>query len=113
MDTIAREELKRRLDAGEDITVVEALPASYYGPEHLPGAINIPHDAVREQAPELIPDKAAMVVVYCANTRCANSRIAAETLDAMGYKRVFEYVEGKADWKEAGYPTEGHAAVPA
>ncbi len=46
--TIDREVLKAKLDRGEDLVIVEALPPSYYEEAHLPGAINIPHDRVDE-----------------------------------------------------------------
>jgi rhodanese-related sulfurtransferase len=103
MKTISREELKGRLDSGEALTLIEALPRRYYIAGHLPGAINLPHDQVRELAPTLLPDKRAPLVVYCASTECRNSRIAAQTLESLGYDDVMEYVEGKADWTDAGY----------
>jgi rhodanese-related sulfurtransferase len=101
-----REALKRKLDAGEDFVLVEALPRKYWAKEHLPGAVNLPHDEVERLAPELLPDKDREIVVYCADAACANSQIAAKALSALGYSRVVEYVEGKADWKAAGYPLE-------
>jgi rhodanese-related sulfurtransferase len=104
--SITREELKARLDSGQPVTIIEALPRRYYDAEHLPGAINIPHDEIRAQAAIQLPDKDATIVVYCANSACQNSRIAALALIAAGYRKVFEYVEGKLDWKEAGYPLE-------
>jgi len=103
---ISREELRRKLDAGEDFVLVEALPRKYWAKEHIPGALNLPHDEVETFAPELLPDKEREVVVYCADTACANSEIAAKTLTDLGYSKVLEYVEGKADWKAAGYPLE-------
>lgn len=108
--TITREELKARLDAGEPTTIVEALPRRYYDAEHLPGAINLPHDQVRERAATVLPDTNATIVVYCASTECRNSAIAADELGQLGYTRVLEYVEGKKDWKLAGLPLERAAA---
>lgn len=110
--TISRDELWTAIEAG-GVTVVEALPPMHYEDAHLPGAINIPHDRVRELAPGLLPDRGAPIVTYCANTPCRNSGIAASTLIAMGYEDVREYVEGKADWVEAGLPVERGASVAA
>lgn len=104
--TISRLELQAKLNAGETITVIEALPPHYYQQGHLPGAINIPHDQIRERAASLLPDQGQAIVVYCANTPCQNSSIAANTLSALGYRNVREYVEGKQDWVEAGLPLE-------
>ena len=104
--SIKREEIQQLLASKTPVTLVEALPEGYYAKGHLPGAINIPHDKVRERAAALLPDKSAFVVVYCANTPCQNSAIAARTLVALGYTKVAEYVEGKQDWVEAGFPLE-------
>ncbi|WP_409525618.1 rhodanese-like domain-containing protein [Nitrincola sp. MINF-07-Sa-05] len=105
--TLTGKELKSRMEAGEDMILVETLPPRYFDAEHLPGAINIPHDEMRKRAPVELPDKQAMIVVYCASTECQNSKIAAQILDADGYSNVFEYVDGKRDWLEAGFPLEG------
>ena len=77
---ITRHELKAKLDRGDRIVLVEALPEPYYRKAHLPGALNLPHDRVDELAPRLLPDKSATVVVYCANLACQNSAIAARRL---------------------------------
>ena len=104
---IYRDDIRAHLAAGTPMQVVEALPEKYYRKAHLPGAINLPHDQVTERAAELLPDKQAFVVVYCANTACENSRIAAQSLASLGYTNVAEYVEGKQDWIDAGLPVEG------
>jgi rhodanese-related sulfurtransferase len=105
-DTITREELHAALDGGDDLVVIEALGPMYFDDAHLPGAINIPHTEVARLAPELVPDDDAAIVVYCANTPCPNSTIAAGELRRLGYGNVREYVEGKEDWVAAGLPTE-------
>ena len=102
---ITRAELRDAIESNA-VTVVEALPASYYEEGHIPGAINIPHTEVRKLAPELLPDKDAAIVVYCANEPCPNSGIAAHVLTKLGYTNVRDYAEGKADWSSAGLPLE-------
>jgi rhodanese-related sulfurtransferase len=64
--TISRDELKRKLDRKDNFYLVEALAPEQFQTEHLPGAINIPYDRVRELAPQLLPDKNAEIVTYCA-----------------------------------------------
>lgn len=104
--TITREQIKHKLDSNEPIAFVEALPKKYFVAEHLPGAINIPHDEIRERATDMLPDKNAFIVVYCANSECKNSEIATRTLQQMGYTNAHEYVEGKQDWLEANLPVK-------
>ncbi len=67
METITRDELKKKIDKHEKFLLVETLPAETYHHAHLPGAINIPPDDLRELAPRRLPDKNADIVVYCAN----------------------------------------------
>ncbi len=64
--TISREDLKQKIDRGDKFFLVETLPAEAYHHAHLPGAINLPPDKVRDLAPQLLPDKSAEIVVYCA-----------------------------------------------
>ncbi len=67
VNTISRDELKAKIDHNEDFTLVETLPEKAFQNVHLPGAINLPPDRVRELAPTLLPDKNADIVVYCAS----------------------------------------------
>lgn len=113
MKTITREDLKARLDAGEPLTLVEALPKAHYEQGHLPGAIHIPHDEIDARAASALPDRDATIVVYCAGPTCRNSGIAAASLRAAGYRNVLEYVEGKSGWEEAGHPLERLERDPA
>jgi len=102
--SISRDEIKGKLDRGDSVLLVEALPPRYYEDMHLPGAINLPHDQVEQLAASLLPDKSAEIIVYCANLPCPNSEIAAKRLMQLGYTNVKEYREGKQDWFEAGFP---------
>jgi rhodanese-related sulfurtransferase len=105
-DRITREELRGLVEAGE-VTLVHALPEPSFRKEHIPGALQLDHDRVAEQAPERLPDKATPIVTYCASRSCPNSDIAANRLVALGYTDVREYAEGIADWIEGGLPVEG------
>ena len=63
--TISRDELKKKIDRGDNFSLVETLPETAYHHAHLPGAINLPPDKVAAIAPTLLPDKNAAVIVYC------------------------------------------------
>ena len=66
VEDISREELKAKMDRGDDFVLVETLAEEHYELTHLPGAINLPPGQA-ERAEELVPDKGAEVVVYCAS----------------------------------------------
>jgi rhodanese-related sulfurtransferase len=65
--TISRDELKQKMDRGENFLLVETLPATAFQHAHLPGAINLPPDQTSELAPKLLPDPNAEIVIYCAS----------------------------------------------
>ena len=67
MKKITRAELKLKIDRSDKFVLVETLPAATYHHAHLPGAINLAPDQIKELAPTLLPDKAAEIVVYCAS----------------------------------------------
>src|ERR1019366_10708257 len=63
--TISTEDLKAKLDRKDPITVVETLAPERYREAHLPGALNIPPERIKELAPQLLPSKDAEIVTYC------------------------------------------------
>lgn len=108
---LTRTELQSRIAANPAIILVEALPEKYFRDRHLPGALHLPHDQVRELAANLLPDKQAEIVTYCASATCQNSHIAAKVLTQMGYSNVSVYPGGKQDWIEAGLPVESELST--
>jgi len=107
---IDRDAVREAIDTGRAV-VVEALPASYYEDAHLPGALNLPHDSDEATIAEVLPVRAAPVVVYCSNLACQNSTILSRRLAQLGYTDVREYEGGKEDWITAGLPVETSAPV--
>jgi rhodanese-related sulfurtransferase len=65
--TISTKDLKSKLDQ-KRVTVVETLAQERYREAHIPGALNIPPEQIRELAPQLLPNKNGEIVTYCANT---------------------------------------------
>jgi len=66
--TVSTQELKAKLDMKESIKVVETLAPERYREAHIPGALNIPPEKIKERAPQVLPNKDVEVVTYCANT---------------------------------------------
>ena len=64
MKTIEREELRRKMDRGDDFLLLEVLGEASYEREHLPGAV---HYEGREQVGGLAPDTSTEIVAYCSN----------------------------------------------
>ena len=98
-----------RLVEQEFAQLVEVLPSKPYEQVHLPGAVHIGlRDLDREASERLDADRP--VIVYCADELCDMSPRAAVRLEQLGFRQVYDYVPGKADWLAAGLPREGQAA---
>jgi len=104
--TIDTEELKRKIDGGGDFVLVEVLAEKPYRRGHIPGAVNIPYRTIGGEARRRF-DPEQEIVVYCADSSCRASGIAAEKLESMGFENVRHYEGGKKAWTDAGYPLEG------
>ena len=103
LPTITVDELQRKLESGERLVIVDALPPMSFAHSHLPGAINMPPERVD---PKRIPDPDAEIVVYCANPACESSIDTANRLLALGFMNVRHYPGGKNEWRELGLPLE-------
>ena len=100
------DELRRKIDAGEPLVIVDALPPMSYAHAHLPRAINLPPERVDAGVARRIPDRDAEIVVYCSSPTCESSVEAAEKLVALGYTNVRHYPGGKSEWRGRGFPLE-------
>jgi len=101
---IGRHELQAKIARDDDFVLIDTLPEQAFAKGHLPGAINIPSEDILNEAPRRLPDRDMELVVYCANGPCRRSEKAALRLIGLGYRRVRDYHEGKADWVAAGLP---------
>ena len=105
MNLIDREELKAKLDRGDDFKLVMTLGEWAFNMAHIPGSLNVSND---EQGKKLLsPDDE--IIVYCSDTNCSASRAAYNMLVEKGFKNVRRYAGGLADWQAAGYALEGDA----
>ena len=65
--TVSTKDLKAKIDGNQNITVVETLAPDRYREAHIPGALNIPPERIKELASQLLPNKNAEIITYCAN----------------------------------------------
>lgn len=65
--TLGPVELKAMMEKGK-VVLVDVRDRKDYAAGHLPGAISIPYDEIREETGLL--DKEKIVVVYCYNQQC-------------------------------------------
>lgn len=103
IDTIEREELKQKLDRGDDFKLVMTLNEWAYRAEHIPGSMHFP--SVEAALASLATDDE--IVVYCSDAACVASKYAYFGLVEHGYINVRRYAGGLSDWAQAGYPLAG------
>ncbi len=103
---ISRNELKEKLDRGDDFKLVMTYHEWAFRVMHIPGSINI---YTKEDA-LVVLDPSDEIVVYCTNVSCMASVKAFMILVSHGFKNVRRYAGGLHDWEQAGYRLEGDQA---
>lgn len=102
-------ELKRQLDAGESVYIVDLRDPIEVDAGTLPGARVVSPLALAERQIEIPRDRD--VVLFC---DCPNDASAAQTaiaLQKLGVDRVRPLRGGVDEWKRLGYPLEAAASV--
>lgn len=99
------DEVKRSLDSGEGITIVDVREPAEYEEGHLPGAMLVPRGLLEYRAATDLPDKDRRIITHCALG--GRGALAASTLTEMGYTNVANMEGGMKGWREKGYETEG------
>src|ERR1700733_10370465 len=101
---VSLEELKRRIDAGEKMTLVDVREKDEWKGGYIPGAVSIPRGFLEMQAEQKLPDRNARIVAYCAGG--PRSALSAATLSKLGYTNVETANPGFVRWKDLGWPME-------
>ncbi len=104
MARISPEALKRRLDAGEDVTIIDLrTPLDVAAtPYVIPGSRWLAADAIDAVEAEML--RAREVVLYCACPNEATSARVALLLKRKGITRVHPLEGGLAAWMALGFP---------
>ncbi len=97
-------ELKQRLDAGEDLLVLDVRTTEDFSGEqgHIPAARNIPLEELPRRLQEIVDYEEKPVVLVCRTDR--RSARAADILAANGFADVHVARGGMTDWNANGYP---------
>lgn len=100
------DELKRQLDAGEPVYIVDLRHPLELVPDPftLPGAVHVSPEAIAARAHEIPRDRD--VVLYCTCPSEATAAKTAMTLHKLGVERVRPLRGGYDEWKRRGYPLD-------
>ena len=94
-EQISAEEAKAIMDSEKEYIVIDARTTTEFAEGHIEGAILIPEFEIAERAEKELPDKNALILVYCRSGR--RSKIASSELAKLGYTNVKEF-GGIIDW---------------
>lgn len=97
-------ELKKVLDADEDIVLLDVRTPREYEAVHIPGAINVSRGLLEFSIWSVVPAKDEKIYVYCKSG--ARAALATKQLNEFGYKNAVAVATGMAEWTKSGYPVQ-------
>ena len=98
------DDVKARLDRGENFLLVDVREESEYAKDHLPKAIPLGKGIIERDIEGKYADLNTPLVLYCGGG--FRSALAADNLQKMGYTNVLSMDGGIRVWREKAYPLE-------
>jgi rhodanese-related sulfurtransferase len=96
------EEVKKRMDRGETLAIIDVREESEFAKDHLPGAIHLGKGIIERDIEARIPELDKELILYCGGG--FRSALAADNLQKMGYNNVISMEGGIREWREKNYP---------
>ena len=105
VELITAEELKKLMDEGRDLVVVDTQDGRIYPIKHIKGAINFPWAPVIREPINLSRTKLLVLYCGCAGEE-ASKNLAQQLMENWGFKQIKVLDGGFSRWLRLGYPTE-------
>jgi rhodanese-related sulfurtransferase len=99
---ITVDEVKQKLDRGDNFLLIDVREDNEYAKDHLPGAIHLGKGIIERDVEERVPDLNTPMILYCGGG--FRSALAADNLQKMGYTQVISMDGGIRGWREKGFP---------
>ena len=100
MEPVNRDDLLKRVISG-GVTVLDVRPIEEYEAGHIPGALSVPLDQLKEMLAKLPANQE--IVAYCRGPYCVLAVKAVEVLHQYGLKAI-RLEESIQDWRALGLP---------
>jgi rhodanese-related sulfurtransferase len=104
VDEVELEDVKIAIDHKDNIILLDVRTPEEVTRGKLPGSINVPVDTVKDKIVSIIPDKSAIIYVYCLTG--SRSSQAVSIMKMLGYTQVYSMQYGILGWRAKYYPTE-------
>lgn len=95
-------DVKRRMDAGEKMILVDVREDHEWAKGRLPGAVHMGRGIIERDIEQSVPDTNTKLVLYCGGG--FRSALVADNLQKMGYTNVESMDGGWRGWTQAGLP---------
>ncbi|MFT7486043.1 MAG: rhodanese-related sulfurtransferase [Candidatus Paceibacteria bacterium] len=111
MPTISAALLRERLQADQELSLVNVLPKQTFDRRRIAGSQHASQyeEDFLERIEFIVEHEQACVVVYCNSKGCNAASKAAEKLALAGYTNVLELDGGLAAWESLSFPVQGSA----
>jgi rhodanese-related sulfurtransferase len=96
-------EVKRRMDEGEKLLLIDVREDNEWAQGHLPGAVHMGRGIIERDIEIRVPQTDTKMVLYCGGG--FRSALVADNLQKMGYTSVESMDGGWKGWLGAGLPT--------
>jgi rhodanese-related sulfurtransferase len=100
---VSPDDVRSAIDAGKNIILLDVRSVGEYSRGKISNSINLPVDEIPGKIESVIPDKNAVVYVYCLSG--SRSVYAVDVMSKLGYKKVYDMPNGLLAWRVKGYPT--------
>lgn len=103
--TVTAAEVKALKDAGT--AIVDVRNPRLYARRHIPGAHHLDlNDAFNEASLAAVVARDEPVVIYSSGVQCSRTTTASRKAVSWGYEKVYYFMGGIVEWRNAGYPLE-------
>lgn len=99
---ILPEDVKKAIDGKKRFVLLDVRTRGEFARGKIAGSINLPVDEVSSKVLSVVPDKSALVYVYCLSG--SRSSHAVETMVKLGYTNVFDMKQGMLAWRVHYFP---------
>lgn len=96
--------LLRRIQEQASFRLIDVRETQEYAAGRIPGAEHSCKGIIERDIETTVPDTATEIVLYCGGG--FRSALAADSLQKMGYTKVWSLAGGWREWLAAGHPTE-------
>ena len=102
IEEVTLDEVKVKLQKGEQFVLIDVREESEFAKDHIPGALHMGKGTIERDIEQKVPDLNTPIVLYCGGG--FRSALAADNLRKMGYRNVLSMDGGVRGWREKGFP---------